>query len=235
MTWSVTNDDILSVKADAAVLCVENAMVVTDAPACRSLAQAGGENLKTELKKHGFLPVGSAQQADGCGLPYRHLILTAVPRWMNSRGNEFHILERCYTNIYKEAMRLGCNSVVMPFLGGAYYGYPLSELIHIAFTAAESSRIETVFIADSDLLWQKSRETYHRPEITKYIGYYRDHAVFQLDNYMYVRVDLRPEIREYTMIPYIEACYRVGNNPKQRPLPETEIQRLRRIYESGAI
>ena len=58
MSYSVTQDDILSVTADAAVLCVENAMVITDAPVCLRLAEAGGATLRRALdSRKQFLPV----------------------------------------------------------------------------------------------------------------------------------------------------------------------------------
>ena len=72
---------------------------------------------------------------------------------------------------------------------------------------------------------------YRRPEIAAYVGYYRDHAVFALDNGLFARVDLRREIRDVSVIPYFEACYRAGNNPLQEPLPVEEIRRLMRIYD----
>ena len=65
------------------------------------------------------------------------------------------------------------------------------------------------------------------------MGYYRDHALFALDNGLFARVDLRPENRDVALIPYFEACYRAGNNPLQPPLPDEEIERLRRIYEEN--
>ena len=64
----------------------------------------------------------------------------------------------------------------------------------------------------------------------RYIGYYRDHALFELDNGLFARVDIRPEVVDVTPISYFEPCFRTGNNPLQPPLPESEIARLRQIY-----
>ena len=72
---------------------------------------------------------------------------------------------------------------------------------------------------------------WRKPQILSYIGYYRDHALFALDNGLFARVDIRPEKREADVIPYFEPCYRQDNNPLQKPLEEKEILRLRRIWE----
>ena len=62
------------------------------------------------------------------------------------------------------------------------------------------------------------------------MGWYRDHAIFELDDGHFVRVDLRPEKRDVAPIPYFEPCFRVGNNPLQKPLPPEEIERLKQVY-----
>ena len=62
------------------------------------------------------------------------------------------------------------------------------------------------------------------------IGYYRDYAVFELDNGQFVRVDIRPENTEVTRILYFEPCYRLGHDPEQPLLPLSEVERLKRIY-----
>ena len=80
-----------------------------------------------------------------------------------------------------------------------------------------------------------SRKPWRRPQIVSYVGWYRDHALFELDNGQYARVDLRPELRRADRIPYFEACYRKGNNPLQPKLPPEEIERLRRIWDDCGI
>ena len=135
MSYSVTSDDILSVTADAAVLCVENAMVITDTPICRRLAEAGGNPLRRALdSRKQFLPVGSAAVLPGSVIPpFAHALITAAPRWENTRGNEILILHRCYQSCFQLAEELGCRTLVMPFLSTFYYGFPQEDAIHIAF------------------------------------------------------------------------------------------------------
>ncbi|MBO5496709.1 MAG: hypothetical protein J5967_04835, partial [Oscillospiraceae bacterium] len=112
-----------------------------------------------------------------------------------------------------------------------YYRFPQEEAVRIALEEAGRRSVETVFVPGTGALEALSRQEYRRPGIVSYVGYYRDAAIFALSNGLFARVDLRPELRQVDVIPYFEACYREGNNPLQAPLPEAEIERLRRIYE----
>lgn len=228
MSYTVTNKPIRATNADAAVLAVENRMMVTDSPICRALLS---DDVEHALKKRVFLPVGSADVLEASVLPFKYLIVTAAPRWENTRGNEILILHRCYQNIFRAADRLGCESLVTPFLSTFYYGFPKKDAVCAAFTEAGKTRLHVTFIADSEELFKLSTGDLKKPVIRSYIGYYRDHAIFELDNGRFARIDIRPEIRDVTLIPFFEPCYVVGNNPAQEPLAESEISRLIRVYQ----
>ena len=236
MSCIVTTEDILSVPADAAVLGVEITLRSSDGRVCRRLEEAGGEELRLALKKQRFLPVGSAFAAGSCGLPFQHLIATAVPRWLTGMANELLVLRSCYESAFDLAEKLGCRRVVLPFLSAMGYRFPREKAVHIACRAAQRRKnLVVVFAADTAELAELSRREYRKPAITGYVGYYRDWAVFSLDNGSYVRVDLRPELRRVEAVPYVEPCYLEGNNPLQPPLAQTEIARLRTIYEESEL
>ena len=120
----------------------------------------------------------------------------------------------------------------MPFLSALYYRFPQPEALFIARDEAEKSPLAVTFTADTSELFALSQLPYRKPEIVSYVGWYRDYAIFELDNGLYARVDLRPERRDVAMIPYFEACFRAGNNPLQPPLPEEEVRRLRALYDA---
>ena len=227
----VTLDDIMSLSADAAVLPLEMTGAPAEGKAAQALARAGGEALRDALRKLRFLAVGSAAVLDVPGLPFPNLIVTAVPRWLTGKANELLVLHRCYESVYALAQELGCRSLVSPFLSCCYFHFPQDDAVHIALRAAKGWEGETAFAADTEELLALSEKPWQKPRILSYIGYYRDHALFALDNGLFARVDIRPERRDADVIPYFEACYREGNNPLQRPLSKEEILRLRRIWE----
>ena len=215
----VTLDDIMSLSADAAVLPLEMTGAPAEGKAAQALARAGGEALRDALRKLRFLAVGSAAVLDVPGLPFPNLIVTAVPRWLTGKANELLVLHRCYESVYALAQELGCRSLVSPFLCCCYFHFPQDDAVHIALRAAKGWEGETVFAADTEELLALSERPWQKPRILSYIGYYRDHALFALDNGLFARVDIRPERRDADVIPYFEACYRKGEqSPAKAPL-----------------
>ena len=222
MSHSVTLEDILSLQTDAIAVSVEIALDVSETPVCRRVARFGGETLDESIRALRFLPVGSAAEIAGHALPFAHFFAVAAPTWLTGKANEFLALRRSYQSLFETALAAGCRSIALPFLSACCYRFPKDEAIKIAFSEA-----------DRTARYALSRIPYRKPEIVSYVGWYRDHALFALDNGLYARVDLRPENIDVTIIPYFEACFRAGNNPKQPPLSEEEIARLRRIYEEN--
>ena len=230
MSYTVTREDILNIEADAAVVCVEISLTASDAPSCRRLSDAGGEELAEAIRSRGFLPVGSCAPAEIKALPFRQTLLCAAPRWCAGKSNELLILHRCYQNLFALAKELGLHRLATPFLSAEYNRFPRDEAVRIALVEAAASELSVLFAADSEELFALSRQLFRKPEIVSYIGWYRDHAIFALDDGQFVRVDLRPEKRDVAPIPYFEPCFRVGNNPLQEPLPPEEIERLKQVY-----
>ena len=234
MSYTVTQENILHVEADAAVICVENAMLVSEGISNEALAAAGGEALRLALRQKRFIPVGSAIEVPPCGLPYGRLLVTSAPRWWNGECNELLVLHRCYTNLFRLAEELGCRTLVLPFLSCAYYLFPLADAVRIALFEAERTKLKVCFFAETPELFELSGKEYRKPQIVSYIGCHRDHAMFRLDNGSYVRVDIRPEKRDAEIRMFVDACY-YEESPFSKPLPEEEIARLRAVYESDPV
>ena len=235
MSYTVTQENILTIPADGAVLAVEIGLESARWPSCLTLEKAGGEGLSRMLREKRFLSVGSAVEAEPFDLPWPHLFLTCAPHWLTGKANELLALRRCYQSLFSLAAQAGCQSLVMPFLSALYYRFPRPEALFIAKDEAEKSPLAVTFTADTPELFALSKVPYRKPGIVSYVGWYRDYAIFELDNGLYARVDLRPENESVDMIPYFEACYRRGTDPKQPDLPEAEIRRLRGLYEAYRI
>ena len=168
-----------------------------------------------------------------CALPFAHVFAAAAPIWLTGKANELLALHRSYAALFQAAEAAGCRSIALPFFSALRYRFPRGEAVKIALREAEGRDLEIIFVAETDELYAISQRPYRKPKIVSYVGWYRDHAIFALDNALFARVDLRPEITDVTIIPFFEACFRAGNNPRQPPLPESEIARLRRVYEEN--
>lgn len=231
MSYTVTQADILSVKADAAVICIENTMAVSEDPVSQTLGEAGGVDLRRALKRRRFLPVGSACAVEPCGLPFKCLFAVGAPQWRNGESNELLVLRRCYESLYALARETGCRDIAAPFLSTFYYRFPLADAVQIAREEAMRADADTVFLAPAQAVFALSQRPYRKPQIVSYVGYYRDYAVFQLDSGNFAHVDVRPELRSVSVRPYVEPCYYVEADPSMQPLTPAEIARLRAIYE----
>ena len=145
--------------------------------------------------------------------------------------SELLVLRRCYESLYALARETGCQSLAAPFLSTDYYRFPLADAVQIAREEASRAAADTVFLTPTPALYELSRRPYRKPQILSYVGYYRDYAVFRLDDGNYAHVDVRPELRRVSVRPYVEPCYYMEADPAMRPRTPEEIARLRTIYE----
>lgn len=233
MPYKTLFGNILEYRADAIVNTVNSFMRGVSNEAEEKFFSAAGEDMRRAMANVKFVQVGKVTVTEGYGLPCRCVIHAVPPKWLTGKSQEFAALHICYKNVFAKAEELGIKTLAMPFLSTDYYHFPWRDAVHIAYSEAEKTEMEIVFITDNESLLEESQKPYVKPAIVSYIGYYRDHAIFELDNGLFARVDIRREIKDVTVIPYFEACYRVGNNPKQAPLPEHEVERLKRLYEEN--
>ena len=128
MSYTVTENDILSIPAQGAVLALEMTGRVALGPVGDRMARAGGETLKSALRAAKFVSVGRAAAMEGCGLPFERLILTATPRFLTGKANELMMLRLCYESVFALAEELGIESLALPFLSAMYYHFPQEEV-----------------------------------------------------------------------------------------------------------
>ena len=232
MSYLITQEDILSVQADAAVVCIENTMAVSEEPVSQQLAAAGGEAFRSALAERRFLPVGYACETAVCGLPFRHVFATGTPQWRKGESSELIVLRLCYRAVFALARQAGCRTVAMPVLSAAYYLFPREEAVRVALEEAGKTDLTVIFSVQASELYALTQKTFTKPRIVSYLGYYRDAAVFELEDGRYARVDVRPELRAVNIRPYVEPCYYLVDDPAYPPLSAEEIARLRGIYET---
>ena len=231
MSYIISTEDILSVKADAAAVCIENTMKLSEEPVSQRLGECGGNELLTVLKEKRFLPVGRAWPFHVDSLPFRFLFAVGSPQWRYGECNEFFVLRCCYRSLFDLARQYQCHSLALPFLSTFYYRFPLEEAVHIGLEEADHTDLELIFLTQNRKEYELSQRPYSKPKLLDYLGYYHDHAVFRLDNGQFAFIDRRPERKDVMIRLYVRACYYLQSDPFLPPLSEDEIERMRRIYE----
>lgn len=114
-------------------------------------AKAGPRLLEATTRLWGC-PLGEARISEGFDLPARYVIHLPLPRWKDGQHGEHVLLSTCYRAAFDTAARQGLRSIAIPALGTGGHGFPLEEVVRIAFREARaaldrrSSLREIVFV-----------------------------------------------------------------------------------------
>jgi len=73
------------------------------------------------------LPTGEAVITTGGDLPARHVIHTVGPIYGMNQGRDPELLEACYRNCVKLAVKNGLRSIAFPSISTGAFGYPKHE------------------------------------------------------------------------------------------------------------
>lgn len=97
------------------------------------------------------LSTGEAVATTAGDLAAEYVIHTVGPIYDMCGDDCVFLLKNCYQNSIKEAIALGCESIVFPAISTGIYGYPKDEAARIAFEAVESlsDDIEVRFVFHS--------------------------------------------------------------------------------------
>ena len=231
MPYKVVKGELISTPADIIVRSMTSHGYGTSNEEDGSFFSAAGASVEDELKLCGCVFTSRLAITSSGNLPCRYIFHAVPPRYLTGKSREFDVLRMTYRNIISEAERLGCKTIAMPFLSTCYFRFPWDYAINIALSLAAASGLDITFVTDDEELFKKAVNPTARPKIVSYIGYFRDYAVFLLEDGMFAMVDLRIENRDVMVVPYCEPCYVDGNNPLQPPLSESEKIRVSKIYE----
>ena len=129
----IVRNDITKTLADAVVNSTNEYLVCGGHGVDASIHAAAGKELKTELSKIGYCPVGKVVVTDSFNLQScRHIIHAVSPVYEDGRHGEEEALKDCYNSIFAAAVEYGCKSLAMPVLCSGANGYPKKEAYDIA-------------------------------------------------------------------------------------------------------
>ncbi|MBQ1376223.1 MAG: macro domain-containing protein [Clostridia bacterium] len=145
-------NDITKMKCDAIVNAVDNDMK-PDGGADAAIHKAAGPQLFEECMRLGGCATGMAKITKGFGLPAKHVIHTAGPKWQGGHAGEADALLSCYRESLKLAKENGCQSIAFPLISSGRFGYPKEQALKTAEEAIRAFLSEhemTVYIVFYD-------------------------------------------------------------------------------------
>ena len=99
-----------------------------------AIHRAAGPELWGECRKLGGCETGKAKLTKGYNLPARYVIHTVGPIYSGS-PQDAELLEACYKNSLKLAVRKGIKSVSFPAISTGAFGYPMEKAARVALKA----------------------------------------------------------------------------------------------------
>ena len=131
MPLQIIRQDITKMHVDG-IVNTTNEEMVGYSGVDFAIHSAAGPELDVECQKIAPLGLGEAKITRGYNLPCKYVIHTSGPVWEGGLYGERVLLQSCYLESLKLALKHGCESVAFPLISAGTYGYPKDQVLRFA-------------------------------------------------------------------------------------------------------
>lgn len=145
MPFTIVRNNITNMRVDAIVNTANPYPIIGDGTD-RAIHEAAGPELLVARKEIGPIAPGQAAVTLAFNLNAKYVIHTVGPVWINGKHNEEEILEGCYRNSLKLALKNKCKSVAFPLISTGTYRFPKGRALQIA------TKVISQFVLNFDIM-----------------------------------------------------------------------------------
>ncbi|MBQ7122429.1 MAG: macro domain-containing protein [Clostridia bacterium] len=144
MPLKFIRQDITKIKCDA-IVNPTNSRLMPGGGADLAIHKTAGRRLFELCRRAGSCEIGKAKITPGFSLPCKYVIHTVGPDW-NESQNARILLESCYSECLKLAVKHNCSSIAFPLISSGFNGAPKDEVLKIA------TKVIGDFLFENDIL-----------------------------------------------------------------------------------
>lgn len=147
--FQIVRDSIINRNVDVIVNSA-NSHLLPGGGVCGVIMDAAGENVVEECKELEYCnPGGVCITTPGRLAPrIKAIYHTVGPKWREGKSNEVPLLEMCYSNCIKSALKKEFNSIAFPLISSGIYGMPYSIALNVAVTCILDTLEENEYCVD---------------------------------------------------------------------------------------